>query len=589
MWHRIGQGLKAAIFHAVERAEASGERDLSTRHLLMGLEAVRDAPAAQALTRLGVTAEAFGEALARAVPCEKPGRGPEAALTPEARNAVERAYALARDLGDGEIGGEHLLLAFVREPEASDAGRVLAGLGVTWERAGRALMAVQEWRTRPPEGITVPGLRARRLKARARETKKRVGQLAYALTHSRQPFMPYLLFRKRTTDNPYPFYARLRRDPFYWDELINQWVVTGYEDVVAVLAESRFSHRQFTLSSWGMEELPPLVGREFRRLNGSLGRQMLFLDAPEQTRQRALVAKQFTPRVIARMRDQIQAVTDELLDAVAPTGRMDVIADLAFPLPATVIARMLGVRMDEAAQFKKWSDDFIAYIGGETSLAQDLAAYHSLHDLAGYFRALIPLRRRDPQDDLLTLLIQAEEGGDRLTDDEVIANCLLLLAAGHETTTQLIGNGLLALLRHPDQVRLLRDDPDCIGPAVEELLRYDSPVQWTSRVVREPFEWKGRRFEGGQQVSIGLAAANRDPAQFPDPDRLDITRAGNRHVAFGYGPHFCLGAALARLEGQMALGALLRRFPRLRLESPSVRWHANFTFRALQSLPVRLD
>ena len=588
MWHRFGDGLKTAIFHANTRAEALGEQDLSTRHLLEGLGEIGDAPAARILTHLGVTAEALGKALARAVPREKPVHGPEPTLTPEARGAVERAYALARDWGDSSIGGEHLLLALVREPAASDAGCVLAGLGVTWERAGRALMAVQTGRTRAPEGIRVPGLRVRRLRVGAQQAKTRAGQLAYALTHSGQPFMPYLLFRKRTTDDPYPFYTRLRRQPFYWDSLINQWVVTGYEDVVAVLAEPRFSHRQFTLSSWGVDELPPLIGREFRRLNGSLGRQMLFQDAPAQTRQRSLVAQQFTPRVIAQMRDQIQAVTDELLDAVAPAGKMDVIADLAFPLPATVIARMLGVPADEATEFKRWSDDFIAYIGGETTLAQDLAAYHSLHDLAGYFQSLIPQRRHEPRPDLLTLLLQTEEGGDHLTDDEVIANCLLLLAAGHETTTQLIGNGLLALLRHPDQLQLLRDDPTRIGPAVEELLRYDSPVQWTSRVVREGFSWKGRTFEAGQQVSIALAAANRDPARFPDPDRLDITRVGNRHVAFGHGPHFCLGAALARLEGQVSLAALIARFPHLDLERASARWQGNFTFRALRALPVRL-
>ncbi len=536
------------------------------------------------LSKMGVALE---DALSSLVQCEQPANGPEATLTREARAAVERAYTLAREMGDTSIGGEHLLLAFVQEPSGSDAGRLLAGRGVTWQRAGCALMAVQTERTRAPEGVAVRGLGARRLRVRAKAARTRAGQLFYALTHSSKPFMPYLLFRKRTTDNPYPFYARLRRDPFYWDGLIGQWVVTGYADVAAVLAEPRFSHRQFALSSWGVEEPPPLVAREFRRLNGSLGRQMLFLDAPDQTRQRALVARQFTPRVIARLREQIQEITDGLLDAVAPTGRMDVIADLAFPLPATVIARMLGVPADEATQFKKWSDDFIAYIGGETTLTQDLAAYHSLDDLGGYFRAALARRRDDPQDDVMTLLLRAEADGDRLTEEEVIANCLLLLAAGHETTTQLIGNGLLALLRHPEQLALLRADPAKIGPAVEELLRYDSPVQWTSRVTREAFSWRGREFKPGQMVSIALAAANRDPAQFPDPDRLDITRTENRHLAFGTGPHFCLGASLARMEGQIALGALLARFPDIHLERRAAQWSGNFTFRALRTLPAR--
>ncbi len=583
MWHRFGPGLRAAILRAAERA---GEGDLSSAHLLWGIGAVPDTVASLLLAHLGVTGAALQETAANLAPREQPAGRPEATLTAEARAAVERAYALALDLGDLPIGDEHLLLAFAREPDGSDAGRALAQLGVTWRRAGRALMAVQPARTRAPDGVDVPGLARRRLRAGARTARTRTGQIFYAVTHYGKPFMPYLLFRKRTSDDPYPFYARLRRDPLYWDALIKQWVVTGYAEVSAVLAEPRFSHRQFALSSWGVEEPPPLVAREFRRLNGSLGRQMLFLDGPEQTRQRSLVARQFTPRVIAQMQDQIQEITDGLLDAVAPRGRMDVIADLAFPLPATVIARMLGVPADESPQFKKWSDDFIAYIGGETTLAQDLAAYRSLDDLNGYFRAALAQRRTAPQDDVMTLLLQAEADGAGLTEEEVIANCLLLLAAGHETTTQLIGNGLLALLRHPEQLKKLRDDPALIGPAVEELLRYDSPVQWTSRVTREHFTWRGKTFAPGQMVSIALAAANRDPSQFPDPDRLDITRAENRHLAFGTGPHFCLGAALARMEGRIALSTLLARFPGLRLERQRVQWSGNFTFRALRALPV---
>jgi cytochrome P450 len=572
---------------ASEQAGARGERDLSSVSLLWGLAAVTDAQASQMLVQMGIPQSALQEAIASFVSCENPRQLPEATLTLEARTATERAYLLARDLGDKQIGSEHFLLAFTREPESSDAGRMLAQLGVTWERAGQSLMSVQTDRTQMPAGVSFPGLGLRKFTVQAKAAATRAKQLAYALTHYRQPFMPYLLFRKRTTDNPYPFYARLRRDPFYWDALIKQWVVTSYQDVAAVLAEPRFSHQQFTLSSWGIEEPPPVVGREFRRLNSSMGRQMLFLDAPEQTRQRSLVAKQFTPRVIARLQDQIQEITDSLLDSAAPKGRMDVIADLAFPLPATVIAQMLGVPADEAPQFKKWSDDFIAYIGGATTLTQDLAAYLSLDDLHDYFRTALALRRDQPQEDVMTLLLQAESEGERLTEEEIIANCLLLLAAGHETTTQLIGNGLLALLRHPEQLEKLRADPTKIGPAVEELLRYDSPVQWTSRVTREAFTWRGHEFASGQMVSIALASANRDPTQFPEPDYLDITRAENRHMAFGTGPHFCLGASLARMEGQIALGTLLTRFPHLRLEQPNVQWTGNFTFRALRSLPVR--
>jgi cytochrome P450 len=293
--------------------------------------------------------------------------------------------------------------------------------------------------------------------------------------------------------------------------------------------------------------------------------------------------------VIARLREQMQVITDELLEAVAPAGRMEVVADLASPMPITVISRMLGVPEEDAGQFKKWTNDFIAYLGGETSLSQNLEAYHSFQELTAYFQELIPRRRSDPQEDLITLLVQADEEGMGLSEKEVIANCLLLLAAGHENTTRLISSGSLALLRHPDQMLRLRKDLSLLPSAVEELLRYDGPVQWTGRVVGETFDWNGRKFEKGERVTIGLAAANRDPAKFPDADRLDITRTLNRHLAFGNGPHFCLGAALTRMEGQVVFGALLAKFPRLRLDGVPVRSHSNFIFREILSLPVRMD
>ena len=304
---------------------------------------------------------------------------------------------------------------------------------------------------------------------------ERIGQLAFGVRHARQPFMPFLLFRRRTLDRPYVFYARLRRQPFYWDTLTHQWIVTGYEEVVAVLAEPRFSHRTYAASAWGGEELPPLIAREFRRLDGCLGRQMLFLDAPDQPRQRSLVARRFTPRVIARMQEQVQQTTDEMLDSAASSGRMDVIADLAAPMPMIVIARMLGLPLDQVALYRRWSDSFIAYISGEATLAQELTALQSLCDLTALFGPLMPQRRNSSEDDLLTLLLQPDDQGDRLTDEEVIGNALLLLAAGHENTTRLIGNGLLTLLRCPDQLRRLREDPSRMGTAVEELLRFAGP------------------------------------------------------------------------------------------------------------------
>jgi len=589
MWHRFGQGFGQVINRATERAGIERAPDLSTRHLLWALVAEYNLPAAQMLTALGVTLKAVQEALERVTPGEDPTGGDVPTLTVEAREAVEGSYQLAAKLGDQYIGGEHLLLVLVRDPNRSDAGRALAQIGVTWQQVGQMLMAQQRWRMCAPEGVSLPDLPARRLIIRLRKKTGQLKRLAYGLTHYREPFMPYFVFRKRNTDNPYPFYTRLRCQPVYWDPLLGHWVVTRYQDVVAALAEPCFSQRIYSATAWSHEGLPPLVQREFRCLQCNLDRQMLFQDAPDQPRQRLLVAKRFTPRVVAQMQDQMQQTANELLDTVQKAGQMDVIANLAVPFPLLVITRMLGLPSDELARFKKWSSDYFKYLTFETTLADDLAAYRSVQEAAAYFRALLPARRQQPQDDLITLLLQADDEGESLPEDEVVANCLLLLATGHENTTRLISSGVLALMRHPEQWRHLCDDPSLVGSAVEEMLRFDSPVQWTLRYMQVDMEWQGHAMKKGQRVQIGIGPANHDPAQFPEADRLDITRSTNRHVAFGHGPHFCLGAALARLEAQTIFRCLIARFPHLQLlKSPKWR-QEGLAFRGLQTLHVRWD
>ena len=280
MWHRFDSSFRAAIQRAVARHEAGGGAALSTQTLLWGLAEEREAPAARLLARLGLTPEALRAALEETATQEEPGPAQAPGLTPAAREAVHRAYQLAAEFGDSYIGGEHLLLAFVRDAGGCDAGRILARAGMSWADVVRALMRQQDWRTSPPEGVRVSGLATRRFRRYARKTVERLRRLAYGAAHARQPFLPFLLFRERTVGRPYPFYARLRRRPFYWDTLTSQWVVTGYEDVVAALAEPRLSHRSYAASAWGGAELPPLIAREFRRLDGCLSRQMLFLDAP---------------------------------------------------------------------------------------------------------------------------------------------------------------------------------------------------------------------------------------------------------------------------------------------------------------------
>jgi cytochrome P450 len=287
------------------------------------------------------------------------------------------------------------------------------------------------------------------------------------------------------------------------------------------------------------------------------------------------------------MRPLIQSLVDRMLDAAEQRGRMDIIADLAYPLPTAVIAALLGVPENDRDQFKRWSNDLATTFDTDPARPQrTVAAYDGVLALLDYMAELVSRRRQEPHDDLTQALIAASDTEGGLSAEAVVANTALLLFAGHETTTNLIGNGMHALLHHPDQLQRLLADPELIASAVEELLRFDSPVQGTGRQAKEDLDIGGRRIGAGQMLLLYIGAANRDPAQFDDPDRLDLARAENRHLTFSYGPHFCLGAALARLEGQIAVGTLLRRWPGLRLTSESARWRDNFLLRGLMELPV---
>jgi cytochrome P450 len=381
--------------------------------------------------------------------------------------------------------------------------------------------------------------------------------------------------------NPYPFYQRMREtDPVHLSPL-GLWVLTRYDDCVTSLRDPRFGRDGFEAI------LSAQYGDESE--TGRLPRSMLFRDPPDHTRLRSLVNRAFTPRVIEGMRGQIQAVVDRLLDQVEPRGHMDVIGDLAYPLPVTVICDMLGVPVGDHEQMRDWSSDIIRSLDAIGIPSDDSVVERGRvgrRGIADYFRALLPERRRYPRADLLSSLIAVEEQGDRLTEGELLATCVLLFIAGHETTVNLIGNGLLALLWHPAELERLRAQPALIGSAVEELLRFDSPVQRTARITNAEVEVGGKTLPAGAFVVTAIGAANRDPRHFPDPDRLDIGRSENRHIAFGFGIHFCLGAPLARVEGQLALGALMRRMPKLRLAGPDLEWRESSTLRGLKALHV---
>ncbi|CCF85296.1 cytochrome P450 [Nitrolancea hollandica] len=387
--------------------------------------------------------------------------------------------------------------------------------------------------------------------------------------------------------NPYPLYEQLRsEDPVLWDEFLGRWILTGYADVLGCLRDPRMSaERVGALRS----QLPEDVIKELQPMERVFESWMLFLDPPDHTRLRGLVNKAFTPRRVEAMRPHIQQIVDELLDRVQNIGRMDVIHDLAFPLPSTVIAEMLGVPPEDRDQFRRWSSDIVGISGLIIDPDRAVRAQKSVLALMDYFREIVAQRRASPRDDLISAMIAADDQGKFLSDEELLATCVLLLEAGHETTTNLIGNGLLALLRHPDQLRTLRENPSIIGTAVEELLRYDSPVQLTARIATEDMEIGDKRVSGGNMVILLLGAANRDPAQFLNPNILDLYRRDNRHLSFGQGIHYCLGAPLARIEGQIAFNTVLRRCPGLELTGEPLEWRQAVSLRGLLALPVRFE
>ena len=395
----------------------------------------------------------------------------------------------------------------------------------------------------------------------------------------------YRLLAPQMLANPYPLYDRLRTEaPVHWDPFLHAWVVTRYADVLTVLHDVRFSAQRTptpdVLTRMGLAALSPIAQ--------VMVQQMLFLDPPAHTRLRSLAAKAFTPRRVDLLKPHIQEIVDSLLDRIQAYGRMDVIADLAYPLPAIVTAEMLGVPTSDCDQLKAWSADFATMLGNfEHNPDHAPRVRRSLEEMTAYFRAVLHQQRGGLREGLIHALVTAEHEGDRLSEEEVIANVIITMVGGQETTTSMIGNGLLTLLRHPDQWQKLRADPSLIPDAIEEMLRYESPIQYTARMTAHDLELGGQRMRRRQAVIAVLGAANRDPERFPNPDRFDIGRPDNRHVAFGWAGHFCFGAPLARMEGRVAFETLLRRMPQLTLEPQPVTWQENLCYRGLTALPVR--
>jgi cytochrome P450 len=395
----------------------------------------------------------------------------------------------------------------------------------------------------------------------------------------------YRLLDPEVLANPYPLFRRLREeDPVHWDPFLHAWVVTRYADVINVLynysADRTPSPEQ--LDSMGLGDISPIAKL--------MVKQMLFMDPPAHTRLRSLASYAFTPRRVEVLRQHIREIVDQLLTEAESRGHMDIIKDLGEPLPSIITAEMLGVPVEDRTLLKGWSQSFAEMLGNFQHNPDHIPrVLRTVEDMTAYFHARIAELRKQPREGLIHSLMTAEIDGDRLTDEEVVANSIVTMVGGLETTTNLIGNGVLSLLRNPGELQKLRNDLSLVPSAIEELLRYESPSQHTARMAPDDVELGGRKIRKRQAVIAVMAAGNRDPERFPDPDRLDLARPDNRHLAFGWAAHFCFGAPLARLEGQAAFEGIALRLHNLQMTPGPLVWRTNLGLRGLTSLPVTFD
>ncbi len=402
---------------------------------------------------------------------------------------------------------------------------------------------------------------------------------------STPPLSLYRLLDPEVLANPYPLYARLRREqPVLWDPYLHAWVVTRYDDVVRVLRDfsSDRTPKPEQLAELGLAHLSPIAE--------VLVKLMLFMDGQSHARLRGLCAQAFTPARVERLRHHIQNIADRLLDRVLASGEMEMIDDFAAPLPSIVTAELLGVPVTDYRQLKIWSADFAELLGNFQHNPERAArARKTLDEMVEYFRTAIRRQKEFPTEGLVHYLVSAEMDGDKFTEDELIPNLIATMVGGQETTMNLIANGTLTLLRQPEALEDMRAHPELVPSAVEELLRYESPSQHTARLAPEDVELGGKHIQKRQAVMAVMGAANRDPERFTDPDRLDIRRPDNKHVAFGFGAHFCFGAPLARIEAQVAFATLLRRLHNLKLKPGPVEWRNNLGLRGLTALHLSFD
>jgi hypothetical protein len=577
--------MRRALVAALDEAARHGRDAADAEDLLTAIAADRESAGAYLLEQCGVDPS---QILTRV----KPSNGDQPSTLRRAHQLDESSLRILRTASEEatrlrheHVGTEHVVAALSMSADL-EVGKKLNAAGMT---PAHAEAAIHRW--------IADGMPRRRGGWGWRPVRPRI--LAKALRPVQKalriPPALWKIYAKKSlahpgfVKDPYPLYAWLRqREPVRKDPLAPVWILTRYDDVSEILRNSKFLKDPFA-----PQRLPRLVrnqlgvSEEESRVEAEVV-SMLFLDPPNHTRVRSVFARAFTPASLADLRPRIQLIARKHIDRVAESDRMNIIADLAYPLPVIVIAEMLGFPPEDYPRIKQWSDRLAAALSLRPTPEQQARAAHTWTEFREYFDKVVLQTQIKAGNSLLPRLLEAERESNGLNREELFTNCVLLLSAGHETTTNLIGNAMLALLRNRDQWELLVRDPALIESAVEEVLRYDGPVQWTSRLAGEPIEMRGQTIPPGEIVLGALGAANRDPEKFSDPDRLDICRSDNRHLAFGTGIHYCLGAALARMEAEIAIAELAKRFPKMRIAKTRIKWLKGLTFRGVKSLPVSL-
>jgi pimeloyl-[acyl-carrier protein] synthase len=579
MWTHFAPRLQQAVTNALRLAGERGCPAADVDHLLVAIARDEQCGGAIIMLKSGVVLDSL---IARALslnctnPPLKANRFDDRLLA-----VLQSAIQIARRLGDDHADTEHFIAALADHAELP-AGKLLLSAGLTQSAAMIALES-REAAGLPPE-------------QRGVEPPTDHGPLIQSIRRLlRMPLMPLRIYMQKSLahpkfrTDPYPLYRWLReRQPVRRDPLAPVWILTRYDDVTALLKDDTYLKDPFITQRLPHELRRQLAARENPAAPEIETVSMLFLDPPDHTRIRAAFTRGFTPRNLQELRPRIQQLAAQCLDSIGTAGEMDLISTLAYPLPVMVIAEMLGFPPADFERIKHWSDDMTQALSMTVRPDEQARATMARDELKVYFHSIVADLRRNPRDNLISRLLAAADQPAGLNIEEIFSNSVLLLAAGHETTANLIGNGILALMQNREQWELLVSRPQLVESAVEEMLRFDSPVQWTSRLTAHVTEIAGQRIPEGRIVLGCVGAANRDPARFADPDRLDIQRPDNKHLSFGTGIHFCLGAALARMEAQIALAALIERFPKMRLATNKLHWMKGLTFRGVKELRLVL-